>query len=144
MSIFKEVKTDIDYLFPKSIKNYLPDDHKAWIFHDIFKTIDISSITKQYSSGGREENNPSAMMKRGRITLEDARTAVNEYYNIPVKFIDIDLKKALDLSKKLNIYAYDAYFIQCALESQQPLITLDTSLINKAESAGVEIREVAL
>ncbi len=63
MSIFKEVKTDIDYLFPKSIRDYLSDDHKAWIFHDIFKTIDISSITKQYSSGGREANNPLSMIE---------------------------------------------------------------------------------
>ena len=62
MLIFKNVKTDIDYLFPKSIRNYLPDDHKAWIFHDIFRTIDISSITKQYSSGGREANNPLSML----------------------------------------------------------------------------------
>ena len=47
MKIFKEIKTDIDYLFPKSIRDYLPNDHEAWIFHDIFKTIDISNITGQ-------------------------------------------------------------------------------------------------
>jgi len=63
MSIFKDVKTDIDYLFPKSIRNYLPDDHKAWIFHDIFRTIDVSNITRQYSTGGREANNPLATIE---------------------------------------------------------------------------------
>ena len=63
MSIFKDVKTDIDYLFPKSIRNYLSDDHKAWIFHDIFRTIDVSNITRQYSTGGREANNPLSMLE---------------------------------------------------------------------------------
>ena len=63
MSIFKDVKTDIDYLFPKSIRNYLPDDHKAWIFHDIFRAIDVSNITRQYSTGGREANNPLSMLE---------------------------------------------------------------------------------
>lgn len=63
MSIFKEVKTDIDYLFPKSIRNYLPDDHKAWVFHDIFRTIDVSNITRQYSTGGRKANNPTSMIE---------------------------------------------------------------------------------
>lgn len=63
MKIFKEVKTDIDYLFPKSIRDYLPKDHKAWVFHDIFCAIDISNITRQYRTGGREANNPLSMIE---------------------------------------------------------------------------------
>jgi transposase len=63
MAIFKKVMTDIDYLFPKSIHDYLPDDHEAWVFHDIFKKIDISNITSQYSPGGKEANSPLSLLE---------------------------------------------------------------------------------
>ena len=63
MGIFKDVKTNIDYLFPKSIRDYLPEDNEAWMFNDITNGIDITNITNQYSSGGKQANNPLAMIK---------------------------------------------------------------------------------
>lgn len=63
MLIFKAVKTDIDYLFPKSIRDYLAEDHEAWMFNDIIDKIDISDIIKKYLPGGKKANHPRAMIK---------------------------------------------------------------------------------
>lgn len=85
----------------------------------------------------------SAMFKRRQSTVELAKQALNEYRKIPVKFIDVPLEKALELSHAQNIYAYDAYLIQCAQQTSTSLLTLDNGLKRAAEKAGVQILEVA-
>ena len=85
----------------------------------------------------------SAMFKRRKSTVELAKQALNEYRKIPVKFIDVPLEKALELSYAQNIYAYDAYLIQCAQQTSTSLLTLDNGLKRAAEKAGVQILEVA-
>lgn len=85
----------------------------------------------------------SAMFKRRQSTVELAKQALNEYRKIPVKFIDVPIEKALELSHAQNIYAYDAYLIQCAQQTSTSLLTLDNGLKRAAEKAGVQILEVA-
>jgi predicted nucleic acid-binding protein len=85
----------------------------------------------------------SAMFKRRQSTVELAKLALNEYRKIAVKFIDVPLEKALELSNAQNIYAYDAYLIQCAQQTSTPLLTLDNGLKRAAEKAGVQILEIA-
>jgi len=84
----------------------------------------------------------SAMIKRGRITLEQAKAAIEIYEKIPLNLIDVDLKQALEIVDKHNIYAYDAYMIACALNRGCPLLTLDGGLSYAAKAAGVEVWEV--
>ena len=84
----------------------------------------------------------SAMFKRKKTSLEEALVALAAYRQIPIRFYDIELNTALDLSSKLNVYAYDAYFIGCALRNKCPLVTLDGGLIDAAQRAGAEIRQV--
>ena len=54
------------------------------------------------------------------------------------------LEKALELSHAHNMYAYDAYLIQCAQQTSTPLLTLDNELKVEAENAGVHTLEVGL
>lgn len=46
------------------------------------------------------------------------------------------------LAGKLNIYAYDAYILQCAIEQNLPLISLDTNMIDFAKREGIPVIEV--
>jgi predicted nucleic acid-binding protein len=85
----------------------------------------------------------SAMLKRNRIRLEQAKQAVDAYRQIPIRFVDVDLGQAVELSGQLGIYAYDAYLIACAVNQHCALLTLDRGLIHAAHQAGVEVREVA-
>ena len=81
----------------------------------------------------------SAMFKRNLITLEQALAALKIYAELPIRFINIELEPSLILSKQYNIYAYDAYLIECALKLKSPLLTLDKQLARVAEQKGVEI-----
>lgn len=84
----------------------------------------------------------SAMLKRNRITLTQAQSCIKAYLQIPIKFIEIDLEQALNIAERLNIYAYDAYLIQCARQTKTPLLTLDNGLSNAAKSVGIELMEL--
>jgi predicted nucleic acid-binding protein len=80
----------------------------------------------------------SAMIKRNRISLDRAVEAVRSYEKIPVQFCSIDLKKSLEISQQLKIYAYDAYFIECAARNRSPLLSIDEGLINSAKIFGIQ------
>jgi len=86
----------------------------------------------------------SAMFKRNRINLEQAMSALSAYRQIPIRYFDISLALALELSHELNIYAYDAYVIGCAIERHSPIISLDNSLLEASRKAGVKVVEVTL
>src|SRR5881394_3984111 len=51
----------------------------------------------------------SAMLKRDRITFEQAKMAIELYQQIPLNLVEIDLEQALEIANRLKIYAYDAY-----------------------------------
>ena len=84
----------------------------------------------------------SAMLKRSRITLYQALSALQAYKKIPVRFAEIELEESLKIAAELNIYAYDAYLIRCALKYNAPLISLDKSLRQVAQGKGVQVVEV--
>lgn len=84
----------------------------------------------------------SAMLKRKRIILVQAQQAVAAYRQIPIRFVDVDLERALELSDQLNIYAYDAYIIAVAIDHQCAVISLDGGLLQAAKVAGVATIEV--
>ncbi|MFC1582368.1 type II toxin-antitoxin system VapC family toxin [Planctomycetota bacterium] len=84
----------------------------------------------------------SAMFKRDRIDLKKANKALSAYSEIPIQFYEVDLKTALSLCSRFNLYAYDAYIIECAIKFKSPLLTLDSGLIDSAEKAGVKIQRI--
>ena len=84
----------------------------------------------------------SAMLKRKRIQVAEAHTGISAFKQIPIRYIDIDFANALTLSAEFNIYAYDAYFLDCCLRSAAPFLTLDLRQKNLAEQLGIKIVEV--
>jgi predicted nucleic acid-binding protein len=84
----------------------------------------------------------SAMLKQGRVTLHQALQAIEIYQRIPVRFTEIELEESLKIAAELNIYAYDAYLIRCALKYNTSLLSLDQSLVRVAQAQGVEVIEV--
>ncbi len=84
----------------------------------------------------------SAMLKRGRVTLHQAIQAIELYRRIPVRFVQVELEETLKLVAELNIYAYDAYLLRCALKYNLPLLSLDKTLVRVARAKGAQIIEV--
>ena len=67
----------------------------------------------------------SSLLKRQRITLEQATQAIESYLEIPLRFVDVELVNSLQLASEMDIYAYDAYLLRCAEKYRFPLISLD-------------------
>ena len=84
----------------------------------------------------------SAMLRRQRISIGESLRAIQIYKQIPIRLVDIELEAALELAAELNIYAYDAYLIRCALKYRAPLLTLDQQLARLAGQKGVNVLEV--
>jgi predicted nucleic acid-binding protein len=84
----------------------------------------------------------SAMLKRKRIDLKLALESIAVYRQIPIHFIGIDISKALELSAKLEIYAYDSYILQAALDQECDLLALDRGLVHAAKRAGINVLEI--
>ena len=84
----------------------------------------------------------SAMFRRRRITLAQAKQAIGSYERMMFRFVDVDLSRSLELSDRLGLYAYDSYVLACALNLRLPLLTLDERLAAAAPLAGVRVLEV--
>ena len=84
----------------------------------------------------------SAMLKRSRFTLEQAIDAIDVYDSISMETVEINLKDAIRLAGKYNIYAYDAYILQCAIEYELPIISLDKDLVDIAKREAIQVIEV--
>jgi len=112
--------------------------HKDQIIH-LSKGADLLAPFSLHWEVG---NAFSAMLKRHRLALEEAQRALRAYSEIPIRFSDIELDVALELAARLNIYAYDAYIIACAIKHRCPLLTLDASMVNAAAEVGVTVKEV--
>jgi predicted nucleic acid-binding protein len=54
----------------------------------------------------------------------------------------VDLANALSLARQSGLYAYDAYFLDCASRHAVPLLTLDRDLRQAAKAIGIRLLEV--
>jgi predicted nucleic acid-binding protein len=84
----------------------------------------------------------SAMMKRKRMRVENAHRAMVLFNAIPLRYVRVDLSNAVSIAHRTNTYAYDAYFLDCALRHSAPLLTLDGPLRLAATRIGVDLMEV--
>ena len=73
---------------------------------------------------------------------EDAERGLSIFNSIPIRYIEPDFVKAVKISKQTNMYAYDAYFMECAIRYKAPLLTLDKKLKSTAQTMNIEIMDV--
>lgn len=83
----------------------------------------------------------SAMIKRKQITRDEGLSIFAITNLIPVRLVAVDIQQALKLAFEFNIYAYDAYFLQCAQFFSCPLITLDRRMKEVAVELNIEVLE---
>ena len=84
----------------------------------------------------------SAMVKRGRIKSGTAMKVMELFGSVPLRYVETIIPKALQLAFELNLYAYDAYFLECALSYRKPLLTLDQRLAEAAKRCSVRLLEL--
>jgi predicted nucleic acid-binding protein len=103
-------------------------------------TAEVNAISPEilpYEIG----NALSAMIKRKQLTEEEALNAQATASKIPVRLVNVDILSALKLAIEFNIYAYDAYFLQCAKSMSCPLLTLDKKMKQVAKILNIQVLE---
>ena len=79
----------------------------------------------------------SAMLRQRRVRLADAQRGMEILDGIPIQYLNVDMSNVLSIAAQVNAYAYDAYFLDCALRHGAPLLTLDRTLSRAADTLGV-------
>jgi predicted nucleic acid-binding protein len=83
----------------------------------------------------------TAMMKKNALEKEEVVSAWEIVQQIPVDLRHTNIKSALSIAIKFNLYAYDAYFLECAENLRSPLLTLDLGMRRVAREIGISILE---
>ena len=83
----------------------------------------------------------TAMMKKNTLKKEEVESAWDIVQQIPVDLRGTNIKYALGIAIKYNLYAYDAYFLECAENLRSPLLTLDVGMQKVAQEMGITILE---
>jgi predicted nucleic acid-binding protein len=83
----------------------------------------------------------TAMMKINALKKEEVASAWEIVQQIPVDLRPINIKSALSIAIQFNLYAYDAYFLECAKYLRSPLLTLDLGMQRVAREIGITILE---
>ncbi|MFZ0241365.1 MAG: type II toxin-antitoxin system VapC family toxin [Desulfobacterales bacterium] len=84
----------------------------------------------------------SAMFRQDRLTLDEARKGLVIFDAIPLRYTRPDFVNTLKIAKQENLYAYDAYFLDCAIRHKAPLLTLDRKLKLAAQNLFLETMDV--
>lgn len=103
-------------------------------------TADVEAVSPEilpYEIG----NALTAMIKRKQLTQDEALSTYKATSQIPVRLFPVDIQEALELALAYGIYAYDAYFLQCAKTLSCPLITLDRRMKQIANDLNIDILE---
>ena len=84
----------------------------------------------------------TAMVKKRTLDSEDVQAALKMVNTIPVDLRTIDMRAALDIAVRFRIYAYDAYYLECATRYRAPLLTLDIGMQRVARELAIEVVEL--
>ena len=84
----------------------------------------------------------SALFKRRRIDMAQAELALESFRQVPVRLPSLEIESSVVLAERHDVYAYDAYVIECARRYQNPLLSLDRRQCEVARSEGIATLEV--
>ncbi len=115
----------------------LDEPEKAWIVSVTTGHELVAPEVLPFEIG----NALTAMLKRGAISPEEIPLAWNAAEAIPVDLRGLDMPGALALAARFGVYAYDAYFLECALSLRLPLLTLDRGMKHIARQLSIPIVE---
>jgi len=84
----------------------------------------------------------SAMLKQQRLGLNSAQEGLSIFQSIPLRLVKVDFSNAISIAHQVKMYAYDTYFLDCAVRCAAPFLTLDQALRRAAIKLGIKIMEI--
>ena len=115
----------------------LNEPEKDWLIeatdgHDL-----VAPAVLPYEIG----NALSSLARREVLAKRQLAAAWDAAVAVPVELASVDVRAALLLAEHFKIYAYDAYFLQCSLETKCPLLTLDRGMKRVAKQLDITLVE---
>jgi len=117
----------------------LNEQHKPEIV-EVTKGHDLQA---PFSLDAEVGNALSSMFKRDRLSLDQVRQVLTQFSEIPIRRTKLRLAEAAELAYGYNIYAYDAYVLDCARQYRSPLLSLDNQLKTIGEKLKLTVLEVS-
>jgi predicted nucleic acid-binding protein len=81
------------------------------------------------------------MKRRGRLNEQEINRAFDISQKIAVRLVPIKIDQAINIALRCNVFAYDAYYLQCCVENSLSLISLDDRMCEAARSLGIRVVE---
>ena len=79
--------------------------------------------------------------RKGRLSDREVLRAFESSQKIAVRLVPVKVNDAMKMAIRFNIYAYDAYYLQCCIENRLPLVSLDDRMCDVAGSLGIKVVE---
>jgi len=84
----------------------------------------------------------SAMLRRSRISTDVACLMFKTFEKIPIRYVSVEFGNVLQLCGDYQLYAYDAYYLDCARRHYTPILSLDKRLRQVAIALGIATPEI--
>jgi predicted nucleic acid-binding protein len=84
-------------------------------------------------------NGLTKMIKKKVIEKDRMINAYKYFKKIPVKTIEVDIVRALEIAWEYKIYAYDACYLESADRLKLPLLTFDGNMTRIGKELGITI-----
>jgi predicted nucleic acid-binding protein len=115
----------------------LGEPERDWAIEATKRGVGLAPGSFPYEMG----NALTSLVKRKRLSPHGMTAAWIAASAYQVTLCDVDMGAALRLAVAHNIYAYDAYVLQCAVENKAKLLTLDKRMLVVGRAIGLEIVE---
>lgn len=113
----------------------LNERYREWVIQKTAGKGIISPEVLPYEIG----NALIAVKRKGRLSDGEILRAFDLSQRIAVNLVTLKIHDAMKIALRFNIYAYDAYYLQCCIENQLPLISLDDHMCDIAEKLGIKV-----
>ena len=80
-----------------------------------------------------------AVRRKGRLTDREVLKAFDASQAVPVRLVPVRMPDAMKIAIKFKIYAYDAFYVQCCIETKLPLLSLDGRMCDVAKNLGIKV-----
>ncbi|MDD3926157.1 MAG: type II toxin-antitoxin system VapC family toxin [bacterium] len=115
----------------------LNESDRDWVINKTVGQRIISPEVLPYEIG----NALIAVKRKGRLSDREVLRALEISRQISVRLVSVNLYDAVKIAVRFNIYAYDAYYLQCCIENELPLISLDGRMCDVAINLGIKVVE---
>ncbi len=113
----------------------LGEASREWIIEKTSGYVVVSPEVLPYEIANALIN----VRRKGRLAEREVLKAFSTSQRIAVKLLPVKIYDAMKLALKFNMYVYDAFYLQCCLETKLPLISLDSRMCEVARSLSVKV-----